>query len=129
MRLRSSRCAWTVSKPQNPSRTCYGPCGSLGSPQAGIVQTHKAIRAAFEWGIGRRWLKWNPPKYLDDNPSPPKKSTPKITVDQVKSLIEMAPKVHPDFPAYFLVAAAHRPAPPGSVRTACGRTSTGSTRC
>jgi|GEM_PF-1629451 integrase len=76
-----------------------------GVTPAGVVQTHKAIRAAFEWGIGRRWLKWNPAKYLDDNPSPPKKSTPKITVDQVKLLVETAPQVHPDFPAYFLVAA------------------------
>ncbi len=76
-----------------------------GVTDAGLVQTHKALRAAFEWGIGHKWLRWNPAKYLDATPRPPEKKTPKATVEDVKRLIEIAPSVHPDLGAYFLLAA------------------------
>lgn len=76
-----------------------------GVGQSGLVQTHKAIRAAMEWGIGRKWLKFNAAKYVEDKPAPPKKKTPKATVEEVRLLIETAPQVHPDLAAYFLTAA------------------------
>jgi integrase len=59
----------------------------------------------MEWGIGRKWLKFNAAKYVEDKPSPPKKKMPKATVEEVRLLIETAPQVHPDLAAYFLTAA------------------------
>lgn len=78
---------------------------AAGVREAGRVQTFNALRAAFEWGIGRKWIRWNPAKYVDSKPTPPQKSRNKLTVDEVRKLVELAPDVHPDLPAYILVAA------------------------
>ena len=75
-----------------------------GSSPASIRQTHAIIRRFFNQAMKWGWTECNPALLA----SPPKVATPTVvapTVEQLIKILEEAKAVHPQWGAFFMLAA------------------------
>lgn len=89
---------------RGPVEQTYEALGEVLRPSR-MVQVHKALRQAFNYAVGEGLMMINPAALVRDKPSPPRRSAPTPTSDQVSTLIEAASRIHPDLDAFVATAA------------------------